>query len=208
MKLKKNSKKLRDLKVNDLVSTYKLQSIKIRIYPNKKHENLFNRLFGCYRFTYNQCLDYKKNAYDKDKTIISRNNLQKYFHSILIKDNIFLQEFNSNILKYSIDVLNKSYKSFFNQQKNHPTFKSKNDKQSIKFIKHTCISRNNLDDGKINLTKNLKGIKYKTSEEYNKYLLENKDKIKSITISKNKSEVYHASILFNTEMKILNENIK
>jgi len=104
-------------------------------------------------------------------------------------------------------VLDKTYQSFFKSHAGYPAFKSKHDKQSIMFIKPTCISRNNLTDGKINLTKNLNSLKFKTSEKYNKYFLENKENIKSITISKNKSGVYHAAILFNSPERILNKNI-
>ena len=184
-----------------------LQAIKIRIYPDGNQISLLNKLFGCYRFTYNHCLVYKQENYEKDKTSISVKDLSKYFHAKLFKEFEFLREFNSNILKNSIQVLDKTYQSFFKQHTGYPSFKSKHDKQSIKFIKNNSISRHNLDDGLINLTKNLKGIKFKTSEKYEKYLLENKENIKSITVSRNKSDVYHASILFDADKKILNKNI-
>ena len=90
-----------------------LQAMKIRIYPDDEQQFLLTKLFGCYRFTYNQSLAFKKENYEKDKKSISKNELSKYFHSTLVKDNEFLQEFNSNILKVSIDVLDKSYQTFF-----------------------------------------------------------------------------------------------
>lgn len=31
-----------------------LRAIKIRLYPNKQQEQAINKLFGCYRFVYNQ----------------------------------------------------------------------------------------------------------------------------------------------------------
>ena len=33
-----------------------LRAIKIRLYPNKTQTEQFNKLLGCYRFVYNQCL--------------------------------------------------------------------------------------------------------------------------------------------------------
>ena len=33
-----------------------LRAVKIRLYPNKEQATMFNKLLGCYRFVYNQCL--------------------------------------------------------------------------------------------------------------------------------------------------------
>ena len=33
-----------------------LRAIKIRLYPNEAQATMFNKLLGCYRIVYNQCL--------------------------------------------------------------------------------------------------------------------------------------------------------
>ena len=38
-----------------------LRAVKIRLYPNKTQSEQFNKLLGCYRVVYNQCLNKKKN---------------------------------------------------------------------------------------------------------------------------------------------------
>jgi putative transposase len=45
-----------------------LKAIKVRLYPNKDQQFLINKLLGCYRFTFNACLQYKKERYDLDNT--------------------------------------------------------------------------------------------------------------------------------------------
>ncbi len=43
------------------------RALKLRLYPNKEQEQTLNKVLGCYRVVYNNMLDLKKNAYDKDK---------------------------------------------------------------------------------------------------------------------------------------------
>ena len=42
-----------------------IQSIKIRIYPNNQQAEYFSKIFGCCRFVYNKCLEYKQNVFNK-----------------------------------------------------------------------------------------------------------------------------------------------
>ena len=43
-----------------------LRAIKIRLYPNKEQATMFNKLLGCYRVVYNQCLNRKIESYKND----------------------------------------------------------------------------------------------------------------------------------------------
>ena len=36
-----------------------LRAVKIRLYPNKEQAAMINKLLGCYRVVYNQCLNRK-----------------------------------------------------------------------------------------------------------------------------------------------------
>jgi putative transposase len=179
-----------------------LKSLKIRIYLNKEQIELFNKLFGCYRFTYNQLLNYKQIQYKENYKDINSNDLSKYFHSDLVKQNKFLQEFSSHILKNSIQVIYNSYERFFKHISEFPKFKSKDDKQSVKFLLNSSISKTNLKNNKINLTTNLKEIKFETSNRDRNYIIKNKKFIKSITISKTKTNKYFAAILIDTYDKL------
>ena len=45
-----------------------LRAIKIRLYPNKNQATMFNKLLGCYRVVYNQCLARKIKSYEETNT--------------------------------------------------------------------------------------------------------------------------------------------
>lgn len=54
----------------------KYRAYKYRLYPNKQQEVLLAKHFGCCRFIYNYALDKKVKAYQKDKTNLSRFDIQ------------------------------------------------------------------------------------------------------------------------------------
>ena len=191
--------KMDKIDFNILIYSNMLKALKVRIYPTKSQQELLAKLFGDYRFVYNRSLALKESTYKNLNKSLSQSDLQKYFHSRMVIENEFLQEFNSNILKGAIMVLDQAFQRFYKKQAGYPQYKSKFYKQSVKFFTPTCISRTNLEDGKINLTKNLKGFKFKTSDKYLKYLLKYRKNIKNITISKENSGHYFASILIDSD---------
>ena len=138
-----------------------LKAIKVRLYPSNEQINYINRLCGCYRKVYNVCLERKVNAYQLDKTNLGLSELGRFFHNELTKseDSQYLNEHNTKVLKQSIINLLESYKNFFNG-KGFPNFKSKNDKQSVRFPLESISRTNNYLDSRISLTKQLKNIKF------------------------------------------------
>jgi putative transposase len=44
-----------------------LRAIKIKLYPNKTQEVQINKLLGCYRVVYNQCIARKIESYKSEK---------------------------------------------------------------------------------------------------------------------------------------------
>jgi putative transposase len=105
----------------------------------------------------------------------------------------WLNNFNFQIFQQSFLDLDKAYGRFFKSISLFPKFKSKKDKSSARFT-NQCIMISNLEDNKLNLTKNLNGLKFKCSDKDNKYLIENRNLIQNITLSKNKAGEYYASI--------------
>ena len=100
-------------------------SIKTRIYPNQTQKSLLAELFGCYRFTYNQCLAFRKNLYEEDKirkdkgeeiekrpSIMSQ--MGKLFHGTLRKEKDFLRgmELYFKIRGISIETMDEKYLVF------------------------------------------------------------------------------------------------
>ena len=179
-----------------------LRAIKVRLYPNKEQEFYINKLLGSTRFVYNQCLYLKKSKYELEKINIDQNALSKFFHNDLTKnpDFIWLKEHNTKVLKSSIINLINAYNRFFKQGSGFPKFKSKNDKQSCGFPIDAISKVQDFSKSKINLTKQLKGLKFRTSDKYINYLIKNQSNIRSATLSKNKSGEYYLSILIDGDL--------
>ena len=179
-----------------------LRAIKVRIYPSKQQTEYINKLLGSYRFVYNQCLYLKKSDYDNLKINHNLTTLSKYFHNDLTKNNdfIWLQEHNTKILKQSIIDMLDAYQRFFKKGSGFPKFKFKHDKQSCRFPIDAISKKQDFSKCKINLTNQLKNLKFKTSDKYVNYLIKNQDNIRSATLSKNKSNQYHLSILIDGDL--------
>jgi putative transposase len=173
------------------------RAIKIRLYPNKNQDVQINKLLGCCRVVYNQCLAHKIESYNKEKKSENLTSLGKWFHHVLINnpDFLWLKEQNTQVLKQSIlDMLN-AYKQFFTQHTGYPKFKSKHDnKQSCRFPINAISRRNNYLSYRLSLA-NIRDIKFKCSKLYSKYLQDNKSNIKSATLSKLPCGEYYLSIL-------------
>ena len=174
-----------------------LKAVKIRLYPNKTQSSYINRLCGSYRKVYNMCLEKKINTYNTDKTNLGLKELGNYFHQDLMKNSEFnyLNEHNTKVLKQTVINLLDSYKRFFVNNTGFPKYKSKHDNQSARFPLEAISSRNKYSDGKITLGKNLQKVGFECSNRDKNYLTNHKDKIKSATISRTKSDKYFLSVL-------------
>ena len=174
-----------------------LRAIKIRLYPNKNQEQTLNKVLGSYRFVYNQMLALKQNTYNENNKSLGLNELSKYFHGTLLKDEQYawLKEQNTKVMKQAIRQMLSAYDKFFKQHNGFPKFKSKKDKQSALFPLEAISKINKFNERKITLTKPLKNIKFRCSDLYFNRLQRHKYEIRSATLSKTKSGNYFLSIL-------------
>lgn len=178
-----------------------LKAVKIRLYLNQEQELSVNSLLGSYRFVYNQCLAFKKSKYENEKQNSSLSDLGHYFHQDLRNQFDWLKEHNTKVLKQSIINLEQAYKNFFKQHKGFPKFKSKRDVQSVRFPKEAVSSKTfNEETSRLNLTKTIKNLKFKCSDRDKQYLYKNKELIKSVTITKTKTNKFFATILIDGEL--------
>lgn len=169
-----------------------LKGYKYRIYPNEKQKEQIQKTFGCCRFIYNQCLNYKIEKYKNEHISMSKIDLNNYCNQILKKKYEWLKEVDKWSLTNAIYNMDSAYKKFFNEHTSYPKFKSKKDnKKSYK----TNFALNNIEvsfkDNKIKLPK-LKWVKAKVHRGFD-------GKIKSATISQVPSGKYYVSILVETE---------
>lgn len=178
-----------------------LRAVKIRLYPNKTQEQTLNKVLGCYRFVYNQCLAQKQNAYKADKTNLKVTDLSKWFHGTLLKDEQYawLKEQNTKVMKQAIRQMDGAYQKFFKQHNGFPKFKSKKDKQSALFPIDAISKRNTFETRHIILTTALKNIKFRCSDLYFRRLQKYNKNIRSATLSKTKSGNFFLSILIEME---------
>lgn len=185
-----------------------LKAIKIRLYLNQEQTKTINSLLGSYRFIYNQCLNYKIERYKNNKQNTSLSDLGKYFHGEIRNEYDWLKEHNTKVLKQSIINLEQAYKNFFKQNTGFPKFKSKHDIQSCRFPKEAVSLKTfNEETSRLNLTKTINNLKFKCSDRDKQYLYNHKDLIKSVTITKTKTNKYFATILIDGEsLRTVNES--
>lgn len=179
-----------------------LRAINIRLYPNKEQATMFNKLLGCYRVVYNQCLARKIKSYEETKTSESLTTLGHFVHHELLKNDkfIWLREQNTKVLKQAVKDMLTAYKNFFERHTGYPKFKSKHDnKQSCRFELGAISKRNDYTTYHLSLA-NIKNVKFRCSEKYAQYLQKHHDNIRQATLAKLPCGEYHLSILVDGDL--------
>ena len=176
------------------------KAYKFRIYPNKEQESTINQTFGCVRFLWNQVLSYKMNLYaSKSKSYSKFDSIKDISEIKKIPEFSWLKDVDSIALQQSLTDLDVAYKNFFKFHKGFPKFKKKHGKNNYHTINVNSNIKVDFTKKKIKLPK-LGLVKYKDSRIFT-------DTIKSITVSKNSTNQYFASILveYNFEPNLPNE---
>ena len=166
------------------------KAYKYRIYPNKNQEELFEKHFGCVRFTFNWGLDKKIKAYQQDKKRLSCFDLINELTGLKKeKEFEWLGEVNSQSLQMSLRNLDNAFTNFFRKQNKFPKFKSKKyNINSFQIPQHLKLS-DKLDIPKI---KEIKIIQHRKLE----------GKIKTATVSKTPTGKYYISILVEQDKEL------
>lgn len=179
-----------------------LRAVKIRLYPNKEQAAMINKLLGCYRFVYNQCLARKIKSYKETKTSENLSTLGHFVHHELLKDDnfIWLREQNTRVLKQAVKDMLTAYKNFFERHTGYPKFKSKHDnKQSCRFEIGAISKRNDYTTYRISLA-NIRNVKFKCNEKYAQYLQKHHDNIRQATLTRLPCGEYYLSILVDGDL--------
>ena len=179
-----------------------LRAVKIRLYPNVTQATQINKLLGCYRFVYNQCLARKINSYKENKISENLSTLGQFVHHELLKDDnfIWLREQNTKVLKQAVNDMLSAYKNFFTQHNGFPKFKSKRDnKQSCRFELGAISKKNIYTNYRLSLA-NIKNIKFRCSKKYAEYLQKHKANIRQATLTKLPCGEYYLSVLVDGDL--------
>ena len=179
-----------------------LRAVKIRLYPNKEQATMFNKLLGCYRVVYNQCLARKIKSYEENKVTENLSTLGQFVHHELLKDDnfIWLREQNTKVLKQAVKDMLSAYKNFFEQHSGFPKFKSKHgNKQSCRFELGAISKRNDYTTYHLSLA-NIRNVKFRCNEKYSKYLQKHHDNIRQATLTRLPCGEYYLSILVDGDL--------
>ena len=171
------------------------KAYKFRIYPNEEQKLFFAKTFGCVRFIYNKMLSDRIDYYNEH---------QKKLHNTPAnykKEYEWLKEVDSLALANAAIHLDTAYNNFFRDPKiGFPKYKSKRNS------KKTYTTNNQkgtiyIEKEMIRLPK-IGKIKMKQHRKINE-----KEKIKSVTVSLNGKGEYYVSILVEYENQVPNINI-
>ena len=179
-----------------------LRAIKIRLYPNKDQATMINKLLGCYRVVYNQCLNRKIESYKNEGKSENLTTLCKFLHHELLKDDnfVWLREQNTKVLHQAVRDMLIAYKNFFERHTGYPKFKSKhNNKQSCRFELGAISRRNVYAKYKVSLA-NIRNIKFRCNKKYAKYLQKHHDNIRQATLTRLPCGEYCLSILVDGDL--------
>ena len=171
------------------------KAYKFRIYPNTEQQIILTKTFGCVRFIYNQMLSDKINHYEETK--------QKLYNTPAQYKSEFpwLKEVDSLALANAQMNLQTAYNNFFRNTKiGFPKFKSK--KSNRRSYTTNCVNGNiSIDNGFLKLPK-VGLLKLKQHR-----LILSNYKLKSVTISQTPSGKYYASVLFEYENQIQEQEL-
>ncbi len=173
------------------------KSYKYRLYPNNKQQELLNKTFGCVRFYWNNLTE-TFNSYDKESNPSPKFKTQKE----LKKDYEWLSEVSAAALQQKKRDFDEAKNQYFNKNRKaligRMKFKSKRNKQSYRLPNQKF----KIGPNKIRLEK-IGFVKMVMERE-----LPINSKLLSVTVSRNSSGEYYASINFETEQKVKNKKSK
>jgi len=159
-----------------------LTATKIRIYPNAKQEESLAKAFGCARWLWNNSLAETQKVYKETGKGLSHFDLNNRLPE-LKKEHEWLAEPYAQVLQAVSLNLSRAFVNFFKRRAKYPKFKSKHDKQSIQYPQGVKI----VEGRKLYLPKigHIKAVVHR----------EIVGKIKTVTMSRNQSGQYFASVL-------------
>ena len=178
------------------------KAYKFRMYPNDEQKVLFAKTFGCVRLVYNHWLDRKIKQYEEDKTTVTYTMCAKEMAEMKkTEEYSFLQEVDSVSLQQSLRHLDTAFQNFFKQPKTgFPKFKSK--KSNKKSYSTICVNGNiSVFNGNLKLPK-VGQVKVKQHRD-----IPSGYKLKSVTVSQAPSGKYYASILFEYENQVQEQEL-
>ncbi|MDJ0742472.1 MAG: transposase [Xenococcaceae cyanobacterium MO_167.B27] len=162
-----------------------LKVVKVRLYPNKQQQQACHQAFGNCRWLWNTFLNLMNQTYIDTGKGLSGYEVKKQIPQ-LKKEHEWLKLTYSQCLQQVCLNLGVAFNNFFERRAKYPRFKSKHGKQSIQYPQNVKLLDNCL---RLPMIGDVKAVFHREIE----------GKIKTVTISKNRSGQYFASILFDDD---------
>ena len=109
------------------------RAYKYRFYPNAIQRKQLAVEFGNARFVWNRCLDLRSKAYETDKTRHNYVSLNRIVTEWKRGEFPWLAESAACCLTQALIDQDKAYKSFFEKRGRYPRFKSRHDRQAVRY---------------------------------------------------------------------------
>ncbi len=160
------------------------KAVKFRLYPTPEQKVLLSQHFGCARWWWNYALSQSIESYKETGKGLGRSALNALLPKLKkAEETVWLAECYSQVLQAVTLNLTTAYKNFFDGRARFPRFKSKHGKQSIQYPQNVKVENGALKlPGKVGI---VKAKIHRTVE----------GTIKTVTVSKDPSGKYYASIL-------------
>jgi putative transposase len=159
-----------------------LKVVKVRLYPNTEQQQSLEQSFGNCRWLWNYCLNLMNQIYKDTGKGLSGYDVKKLIPQ-LKKEHEWLSLAYSSCLQQVCLNLGVAFNNFFEKRAKYPNFKSKHGRQSIQYPQNVKVLKDGLNIPKIG---EVKAVFHRKIE----------GTIKTVTISKNCSNQYFASVLF------------
>jgi putative transposase len=159
-----------------------LKAFKYRIYPTSEQSVLLAKSFGCARWFYNYALNLTSETYKQTGKGLSRNEIINLLPS-LKKEYEWLTEAPSQVLQQAALNLSSAFLNFFEGRAKYPSFKKKQNRQSIRFPQGCTLKDDALKLPKI-------------GDVHCKISRQPEGTLKSVTVSVNPSGEYFAACLY------------
>ncbi|MGK7914349.1 MAG: RNA-guided endonuclease InsQ/TnpB family protein, partial [Prochloraceae cyanobacterium] len=159
-----------------------LRVVKVRLYTNSQQQQALSQSFGNCRWLWNYCLNLMNQTYIDTGFGLSGYEVKKRIPQ-LKKEYQWLKLTYSQCLQQVCLNLGVAFNNFFERRNKYPRFKSKHGQQSIQYPQNVKRVKNCL---RLPMIGDVKAVFHREIE----------GKIKTVTVSKNKSGQYFAAILF------------
>ena len=170
------------------------KAYKYRLYPSVEQKEILAQHFGNCRWFYNYALNLSEQTYKETGKGLSRNAIQSLLPK-LKKEYDWLGLCYSQCLQVVALNLSTAYKNFFEKRGGYPRYKSKHGKQSISYPQKVKIENDHLK------------FPGKVGKVFCRFTRKFEGTIKTVTITKNTSDKYFVSILFDNGKKLPNPSL-